>query len=341
MRPIILKSAGIVGLAGVIMAIVSSNALFVDPGGPPRASASQQGAAGSVATLGETIIVPASGLSPAPAEQSDASLESVPPTEVAARELAVVEPVTPEPVTEPVVAAPLASGTVEPVARETTAVVIPAPAPPPTLTVEDNSAPAEPPAIETASVSAAPADPAPVPLDPAPRDVVVRQPETTASVTPAAVTAAAADTVSGPPADQTADRPEGAAPEDAEALWPKDAVECPRDWVASLDDIAAEPDGCETIASLVRADETPILRKTLPEAVLDLVALAPPIPVPGAKDASEDTAQAKPEEKPKPKPVKSARRSDWPAGPPPDCGGKHAYWHFVDRKTHTKEWYCR
>jgi len=37
----------------------------------------------------------------------------------------------------------------------------------------------------------------------------------------------------------------------------------------------------------------------------------------------------------------SRASSDWPAAPPPNCGGKHAKWRFVDRKAGTKEWYCR
>jgi hypothetical protein len=38
---------------------------------------------------------------------------------------------------------------------------------------------------------------------------------------------------------------------------------------------------------------------------------------------------------------RAARNSAWPAEPPPNCGMKHAYWRFVDRKAGTKEWYCK
>jgi hypothetical protein len=51
----------------------------------------------------------------------------------------------------------------------------------------------------------------------------------------------------------------------------------------------------------------------------------------------------RPDPPPVVKPTRASRRgnSSWPGTPPPNCGKKHAFWHYVDRKRDIKEWYCR
>lgn len=298
MRPVLLKSAGIVGLAGAIMAVVSSNALFVDPGGPPRGqqSAAEEQQAGPSLTIVTVaprtsdsvdptglagVIVPPQGRAetltpPAPAQQPETTASVSPP-----------EPDAP-----------------------------PAPPQPVATAAVDSDAPAAVPAI-------APAAPEPA--------------------------VAAADPVSEPvdEVDQAGEVSVAAASKEA---WPKDAVACPRDWV-DVSESDSPPSGvsCDTIAQIIQSESsTPPLHKAFSEDVLDIVALAPTIPVaspngdqPEADAETQASAPPKPEPRPKPTPVRASRRSDWPATPPPDCGSKHAYWHFVDRKTGKKEWYCR
>jgi hypothetical protein len=316
MRPVLLKSAGIVGLAGAIMAMVSSNALFVDPGGPDRSSRP----AAEVAAPAQGVIMSA----------SEATSEG--------DEIASLLPRLTPPETLP---------PVEDVQPETTASVIPAeraPAPPPSAAPSPRPepvattapvAPAPSPAAtpKPVVVVAVPAEAVPLPSSPAPPQGTLTAADQAIAVPPAAVTdqAERATTVSG--------------------LWPKDSLECPRDWVPAADAASAAnpPAGCQTLASLVQpeAGDRLTLRKALPEEVLDLVALAPTIPIPGTNagpdaegEASAPPEEAKPEEKPKP--VRANHRTSWPDEPPPNCGaGKHAYWHFTDRKAGTKEWYCR
>jgi hypothetical protein len=137
--------------------------------------------------------------------------------------------------------------------------------------------------------------------------------------------------------------------EDSEA-WSRDAVECPRDWVAVEGEAGPRPAGCASLASLVTQSEPQALatlRKALPERVLDLTAMAPAIPVPasakGGPDAPEAVASAEPDPAPPPKRAAKAsnRSASWPAEPPPDCGSKHARWHYVQGHSGKKEWYCK
>lgn len=288
MRPVLLRSAGIVGLAGAIMAVVSGNALFVDLGGPDRPSLRPTIVDGPASA--PVVIAASSGVAE-PANDAIAALlpqfseqETLPPREA-----------------QP----------------ETTASVIPA----------ERTPPAKVPPVSPVAVSAA------------------------------------ADAVEPPPSIEAAASKEEETTGEVSALWPKDSVECPVDWVAvtGSGDQQGASDNCRTIASLVQAvaGDPTTLRKALPEEMLDLVALAPTIPIPNAsaapesaEDASapseaEQQAVAEPEAAksdpaPKPTPVRASRRAGWPAEPPPDCGsGKHAYWHFVQGHHGAKEWYCR
>jgi hypothetical protein len=309
MRPVLLKSAGIVGLAGAIMAVVSANALFVDPGGPPRDSTPQ--------IVGPSIVTPAPVVFAASPTVADAPEDTTAvPHVVTTVPIAVDEPgdvaaTTPIIQPEPVEAEPEAIETlppVEPAAPEPAVASGADEASAADATAEVASAPLEPPAV-------APVDP------PATSDTVAAaSPETSA--------------------DQVAegDSDDGGGAAASSSLWPEEAVECPRDWVKATTTGPSDGSatGCESIASLVRpetaSDEENSLERALPADVLEQAVLAPPIPVPGSD------AEAKPEAKPKP--VRTSRKNDWPAEPPPDCGDKHAFWHFVEGHHGKKEWYC-
>jgi hypothetical protein len=305
-RPVLLKSAGIVGLAGAIMAVVSSNALFVDPGGPSRDR--PKTAAEDLADPKPTVL--ASSLATSSAEDPvrvivlQTTVSPLPPVE------------TPEP--------------------ETTSSVTPA-----------ASAPAQLPPAETAPLTA---------------DAAMALPAETASVAadasvvpPAAagpfVAPVAAETQAVASADPIREQPVApSTDESAPAAWPQEAVACPRDWVAvpGADGQPATGAACDTIAALVQTGgEAPPLRKVPSEDVLDLVAVAPTMPVPGpggdANADATDTEKAVEQtpQPPQPAPVRTSRRADWPSEPPPDCGALHAYWHFVDGHHGAKEWYCK
>jgi hypothetical protein len=312
MRPVLLKSAGIVGLAGAIMAVVSSNALFVDPGGPDRPS---QHAAGEARNDPAPIVIAATSPTPEAAEADQ--IATLLQTNVGAEARPTADAVQPETTASVVPAEPRILPPVsQPVAE--------APAPPPAPSNAIADAPsAPPPPVETAAVPPPPAAPATV-----------------------ALTLATAEPVQ-PVADKGPTVEDRGGP--VSALWPKDSVECPRDWVAPTveGNDAKPPAGCETIAALVQPDDNSAetLSKALPEKVLDLVALAPTIPVPKSANPdatpSDTSANADAKPQPKPTPVRANRASSWPGTPPPDCGDKHAYWHFVQGHHGAKEWYCK
>ncbi len=299
MRPVLLKSAGIVGLAGAIMAVVSSNALFVDPGGPPRGP--QSAAEEQQAEPSLTIVTVA--------PHASDSIDPAGPAGVVVAPQGTAEILIP------------AAPTLQP---ETTASVGPA---------EPDTPPAPPQPVATAAAVAEAPAAAPVIAPAAPEPAV-----------------AAADQL-GEPLDEVDQAGQASVAATSEAAWPKDAVACPRDWV-DVSDSDSPPSGvsCDTIAQLIQSEDSapPPLHKALSEDVLDIVALAPTIPIASPNgDQSETGAETqvsappKPAPRPEPTPVRATRRSDWPAEPPPDCGSKHAYWHFVDRKTGKKEWYCK
>jgi hypothetical protein len=137
------------------------------------------------------------------------------------------------------------------------------------------------------------------------------------------------------------DAPAAAAGE-AMMPWAEEALVCPRDWLEMTGTVSADevPDGCGPKFVLVapvpsaatEAPEEPSLDETLESAAathaLKLSGFVARLPLP----------------RPDPPPVRRVSRNhsaDWPASPPPNCGAKHAYWRFVDRKAGTKEWYCR
>ncbi len=146
-----------------------------------------------------------------------------------------------------------------------------------------------------------------------------------------------------PAGDAAGAQPDGASGD--EPLWEEYAVECPRDWLSSSvpAPTASLTEDCEPKIVLVApaelrgtggtdADEPPL------DEALENAAAA------HAMELAGFVARL-PRVRPDPPPVRrvrrTSRRADWPAAPPPDCGSLHAYWRFVDRRAGTKEWYCK
>jgi hypothetical protein len=118
--------------------------------------------------------------------------------------------------------------------------------------------------------------------------------------------------------------------------WAEEAVACPRGWVTVEGAPARDvPPGCDTILALLppqgSAEDAEALHEAATTHAEELAALLPRLP------------KARPDPPPQPTRarVRRAASSDWPDSPPPNCGSKHAYWRFVDRKAGSKEWYCK
>ena len=145
------------------------------------------------------------------------------------------------------------------------------------------------------------------------------------------------------------------------SLWADAAVRCPRDWVAGQ---GAEPSGDAAVDCGATAMELPApaplppvvaappVTETPPDAAM--LAALPPVAAPlvgepaldeGAVDpAGQEAVAPAPRARPEPPPdavkkparVRTAAKGRLP--PPPNCGEKHAYWRYVEKKP---VWYCR
>lgn len=271
MQPLLLRSAGVVGLAGAILAVISSDALFVGSESGPEKQAEPAIVQGTEvgAKLGVIAIrapVPAELVAPATGVFEKSALPDV-----------AVDP-TPAP----------------------TAAADPVPAAKPDPVAEPGAAMAAAPAAADAPPEAAPPPAAP-------------------TLAPAEISPAGS---------------EGAAMTETASLWPEEAVACPRDWVAvdAAGQPAPRPADCSDDAAVpASADaaltEHPALNDAALERASEVAALqfVPRIP------------QARPDPPP-PSRRKAARRSNWPAGDPPNCGSKRAKWRYVNK---TPTWYCR
>jgi hypothetical protein len=175
-----------------------------------------------------------------------------------------------------------------------------------------------------------PPAPATTPAEPAAPRIANRADVDTGDASPTASALSSVD-----PARFEAVSPDPLAePEDP--LWKEEAVACPRAWVhaAEADTAGNSSADCETEAALAAADAaSPDLEAALDEAAskeaVEIVGFIARVPIP------------RPEPPTTPVRRRSTQPSSWPDEPPPNCGTKHAYWHFVDRKNHVKEWYCR
>jgi hypothetical protein len=312
MRLVVLRSAGAIGLAAIIMAVVSSAALFGGGSAPDSAGADAESRA----------------LSPAPSAAPAASEAYVERVALAAEETAAGEP-------------PAALVTIAEAAPDPEPVRLAAPAP-------DPQAPAVPRRVTVRTIDPSAFSPVPAPVAPvqadqvdAPLDLRPRPPPTSPSAEPPTTSAMPTKPVASntganaPPAGRKAleaallaaaarAAAEQKPPLEAPSIW-TEAADCPRDWVSAGAKAVAE--GCGAAA---HATEPPApvqltaLEAAASEHAEKLAAMAPRIP------------QPRPDP---PRRVRTARK--WPAGPPPNCGEKHAYWRYVDERRTKAEWYCK
>jgi hypothetical protein len=325
----LLRSAGIVGLAGVIMAIAAGDTFF---GGPPRTREAQSATAVEQEETAPEGVIVAAVVAPAAADR----------VVLAEQRPAAVEPVA------------VAPPAIVPVAVAPPAVVPPA-------TAEPKSAEPRPQQARRPTVGFTLSSPSFYSADP------MRFTPPAPSVVPPEAVVAAAAAVSDPAAAQ---------PDEA-SLWEVEAIECPRDWIEVPDSEVGGGAHCRTNVALFAmrpsfpADE-PAETATTNEVfesttdadagsvseTIETAVDADTTAAPSADEVAEvESALATralelagfvarvPLPRPDPPPVRrtSSRnhRADWPAEPPPNCGGLHAYWRFTDRKAGTKEWYCR
>lgn len=361
--PILLRSAGIVGLAGVIMVIAAGDALFKQPLRAPRPEAVQpaveptaQPTIQQVAVRPGTIL-PAEAVVPPPSEPpkvEQASASAAPPVADAPDPTPQPSRVAEEKHPSALAVAPVAE-IVEPpqppAGEEQVRAFDPlAYAPGPTM-----------PFVKTAMAElTGPAGPA-LGFTPAPAALPALDAEDDETLQDAALTAstgksdavgaasptdrsAAADVTAlapAEPAENVAPVGRATAPRADGSLWEEEAVACPRLWLEGDAALAEGSVDCEPVIAL--APDTPGEVDEELEAASPLDEALESAAATHAMKLTGFVARA-PLPRPEPPPVRRVRsrgNSDWPAAPPPDCGKLHAYWHFVDRKTHTKEWYCR
>jgi hypothetical protein len=315
MRLVVLRSAGAIGLAAIIMAVVSSAALFGGGSAPDSAGADAE----SRALSPEPSAAPAAR--EAYVERVAFAAEETAAGEAPAAPIAIVEG-APDPGPTPVrLDAPAPDLEPPPVPRRVTVRTIdpsafsPVPAPVAPVQADQVDAPLDlrPRPSPAVAPSAEPPTTSAMPTKPAESSAGANAPPAGRKALEAALLAAAARAAA-------AQR----APSEAPSIW-SEAAHCPRDWVSGGAKAVAE--GCE-VAGHATAPPAPVQLTALEAAASEhaekLAAMAPRIP------------QPRPDP---PRRVRTARK--WPAGPPPNCGEKHAYWRYVDERRTKAEWYCK
>lgn len=328
-QPLLIRSAGVVGIAATIIAVVTSDAFRSEEGSgvqPSINAVAEQAAAPTIVAASEIRAGGETGSGSRPVASDIA------PQNVASAESSIF-------VVTPVVGSPTATGL-----NGMQAVPLTSPNHPPVPVPADISS--EPAASSTRAAGGAEE----ISLDELRRAPVPPEgrngeaPTMTASV-PAISEIKVADEPQVSPAIpiadlRVADDASGAgvvaatsAPDAAVA--PTDGG-CTRAWLVHPADSNAL--ACQTtLAMIAPAEDAPAaLVAAAQERALALAAL-PRIPL------------ARPEPPADFNPTKARRvqrvsghRADWPDEPPPACGaGKHAKWRFVDRAADRKEWYCR
>lgn len=370
-QPLLIRSAGVVGIVATIMAVVASDAFREGEETAGEADATIASAAVNPAptVIAAAELRPAAEPEPPLAQASEGETVELAAVAADASDPAAPPPPVDAPRVEPAPAAALPVAGTE-IASLQAASDAPPPSPPDTATpmapiaaaapaapdvaeslplMDLRRGPASPEAataspVTTASVLATYAAPAPAPTPPEPASLTAAGPAAAARVPIAELTVPddASETpaaAEAPPAGEvrsavSAVRGTEVMPVVAAAV---ESEGCVRDWIAA--EGGEEPGAdCVAIAALIPpvAEDA---REALEAAAAEHAELLASLPrIPQARP--EPPPDFKPE-KPRPQRV-SARRSDWPADPPPNCGaGKHAKWRFVDRAANTKEWYCR
>jgi hypothetical protein len=292
-RPLLIRSAGVVGIAGIIIGVISSGAL-VGEETAVESTAVDLTAAEPAAPAGQTTLSAGEvgpGISIFAAPAASGALPGF-ARHVGAAQVAEAEPAAES--APPQAASPIAVAS------------LPANA-------EPSSGAAEA-AIEAATVIEAP--------EVAPVAIPLAEPATVAAAQEPAL----------PIVEELAAIDEAQGDADIETAWTDDAVACPRDWVApeGADARAPSPAGCRALAALLPGEASTAEQAALSEAAAEhaetLALLEPRLPIR------------------RPDPPPRARYRSAPGGAlpaPPDCGSKHAYWRYIDRKLKIREWHCK
>ncbi|HEX9905456.1 MAG TPA: hypothetical protein VGA77_10880 [Propylenella sp.] len=346
MRPFLLRSAGIVGLAGSIMAVISSDALLVDsrdaPGGEIARLAEDAGPAEAAEVAAAATLRPlmpgfepgAGAFAPAPTILTREPLEER--FAALGEKRSAAPAVAPQQLRESEAASERQTASAAPAVDAPAADLAPAAVPEKAIAMA---------APEAASREPSSADAAMVERMTASPPEVDGAAALGSRTLPQGSAAAAAPAPRAPPppssAGDAAEPATGSLPEEGsqgadESVWTEHAVDCPREWVAASGEASGET-ACGTTMALLQPDVAADDDAAVEEAMLDharqIGALLPRIP----QARPEAPAWVKRASAPR------ARRPDnsWPDAPPPNCGKLHAYWRFVDRKAGTKEWYCK
>lgn len=319
LQPLLIRSAGVVGIVATVLAVVSSDALRFGSEAPAERRNERPADLSAAEAPIAPVIAAVSDLQAEGSAVAPAPIEPAPPELVKA--VAVENPDPPAPSIEP----PAPSH--EPAVADLRTGTMPAPA-------VDASAP-----FTTSSV---PAPTAPVASEANPVLAVSAFASTapsgdaspaTALATPAEMSLTTLGAFDAPPNDANE-------ADDAPSPWPEDAANCPRDWVApdATESSSGSAMDCAATTELIASVETDpgALEEAAAQhaeilATLPRVPLARPEPPAGFKPSNPHATLRV-----------NSRNSSWPPGPPPNCGaGKRAKWHYVNRNSGAKEWYCR
>jgi hypothetical protein len=320
----LLRSAGVLALSGVIIAVVSSEGLLPGEADEPRLAATSLAPAQD-----ERPAQPVAIANPLPAP-TDTSMTVIAPDAIEAAKEAVRRAARGE-----------AAETEAAVAEPPPAAATPAEAP------RAEQAPA---AVRVETHSAPPATPATAALE--------------AALAAKAAASAGTMRVATPPATGSVGEPEQAAPpaqaEQALSLGVTAELEAAlAAKAAALKALSTQPPAAPPAEATATA---PAVAITEPAPLTASVEAAAPAELPVLQNAALDLSQdpallqdegsteqdlAAPLPRPRPEPPpnaikRTASRRDWGnLGPPPNCGEKHAYWRYTDRKTGKREWYCK
>ena len=325
LQPILLRSAGVVGLVATIMAVVSSDAFHF--GGEPAALEAEGALAVTVdRAVYEPMAAPvaegeifAESQTPGVAEIPDLRTDA-PPAPAATDPETTASVDTPAETVVPDAEGPtLAPAVADLRTTVPEQAVLPAAAAPVASAEAPVGGPMQPPEAAAPRPEAAatpPAEPAPI--------------QVSASTASKEIKLASLQPVPAPAIDDGATE---------RFEWPTGAEECVRDWIHAERDGDAGSTNCTTtdvLIASVEENEQPALQEAATEHAEMLASLARlPRPRP------DPPADFKPSN-PHATRVSSNRNSSWPPEPPPNCAaGQHAKWRFVDRRAGTKEWYCK
>jgi ribonuclease E len=325
----LLRGAGVLALSGVIIAVVSSEGLLPGKADEPRLAAT------SIAPPeDEQPAQPVAIPDPLPA-LTDTAMTTIAPDAIAAAKEAVRRAARGE-------AAETVAAIAEPPPATPRAVATPAAAPrveqaPASVRVEAHSAP--PATAATAALEAALAAKAAASAG----TKRVATPPVTGSVSEGEQAAPPAQAEHASSSAATAELEAALAAKVAalRALSPGPPAASAVEAQATASVVAAtQPDPPTASAEGAAPAELPVLQN----AALDLS--QDPTLLQDEGSTEQDLAAPLPRPRPEPPPnaiKRTASRSrDWGnLGSPPNCGEKHAYWRYTDRKTGKREWYCK